>query len=74
MGKQINVDLAKCKNLKCEFCNSEVFNTKNIVKIIPKLLVGATEDIIQPCAVLECAKCGVLIPEHSKLLSAKTVD
>lgn len=54
----INVNLKDAEDIKCEECESFVFEEKIMIKKISKFLTGSDRDSISPIPVIACAKCG----------------
>ena len=53
----VNVNLKDAEDIKCEACESLVFEEKMMLKKISKFLTGSTQDSISPIPVIVCAKC-----------------
>jgi hypothetical protein len=54
----VNVNLKDAEDIKCEQCESLVFEEKIMIKKISKFLTGSDRDSISPIPVIACAKCG----------------
>lgn len=54
----INVNLKDAEDVKCEQCESLVFEEKMMIKKISKFLTGSDRDSISPIPVIACSKCG----------------
>lgn len=57
MQKQVNVDLNKCPDERCE-CGNPFYTMKTIIKRIPGIMVAQTEDIFNPVNYFACDVCG----------------
>ena len=55
--QQINIPLSQTTPLICENCGSEIFHEVLYVRKISKILLGATQDSLQPVAVFACVRC-----------------
>jgi hypothetical protein len=44
--------------IKCEECESQIFNEGYLLRKISKLLTGEASDIVQPIPVFSCSSCG----------------
>ena len=44
--------------IKCEKCESQIFQEGYLLRKISKLLTGEMNDIVQPIPVFSCSKCG----------------
>jgi hypothetical protein len=53
----LNVNLKDAEDIKCEVCESLVFEEKIMLKKISKFLTGSDRDSISPIPVIVCAKC-----------------
>lgn len=56
-NQQLNVNLKDAEDIKCEVCESLVFEEKIMLKKISKFLTGSDRDSISPIPVIVCAKC-----------------
>lgn len=56
--KSIPVNLFTCENVKCSKCSAMVFDMVNIIKIIPGLLIGQSENMFHTQNMARCVKCG----------------
>ena len=55
--QQLNVNLKDAEDIKCESCDSLVFEEKIMLKKISRFLTGSDRDSISPIPVIVCAKC-----------------
>jgi hypothetical protein len=55
--QQLNVNLKDAEDIKCESCESLVFEEKIMLKKISRFLTGSDRDSISPIPVIVCAKC-----------------
>lgn len=60
---QINIDVNQTKELKCKQCQNNTFQQVFQLRLIPKLLVGASQDSLMPIPVFECSACGEILQE-----------
>ena len=58
MTRNINIDLNKMPTEKCVKCGSMYFKNKTIIKKIPAILAGSTNDQFIPVDLLVCEECG----------------
>ena len=69
MNKQVNINLADCKDITCD-CGCGFFAQAFIIKRIPGVMVGSTTDVEHIVQILVCAKCGTprfpWVPEEQK--------
>ena len=54
--QQLNVNLKDAEDIKCESCESLVFEEKIMLKKISRFLTGSDRDSISPIPVIVCAK------------------
>ncbi len=54
---QLNIDLYSLDNLKCDHCGGIYFTDIHVIKIVPKLLIGAKEDQHHVLNALQCVNC-----------------
>jgi uncharacterized Zn finger protein len=55
---KININPSDVKNVECESCGGVFFKQVVLLKRIPKLAVGADEDVLAPVVVWRCDDCG----------------
>lgn len=67
MEKQIQVDLTKIKNVKCK-CGNQFFERINVVKKIPGLMIGSTQDVMSPVEIYRCDLCKQVLPDFEKAI------
>lgn len=69
----IQVNPFEYPNEKCE-CGNETFVPGYIVKKVPGMLVGASDEkeVGIPLKVFLCAKCGALSPTDKKMIKEET--
>ena len=53
----LNMHLKDATDVKCEQCESTVFEEKMIIKKISRFITGSDRDSISPIPVIVCAKC-----------------
>lgn len=53
----LNIDINKLENVTCPNCNHKFFSKKFIMKKIPKLLIGETEDRVILLEAIVCENC-----------------
>lgn len=66
--KQINVDLTKIASVKC-VCGSKFFEQSYIIKKVPGLMVGATQDVMSPVEIYRCSDCKKVLPDFEKAIA-----
>ena len=52
------INLKEQKTIKCEKCESKYFKEVTMLKKVPKLLTGSSEDTIVPFPTYMCNECG----------------
>jgi uncharacterized Zn finger protein len=52
------IDLKKQETVTCEKCNSKYFKEVVLLKKVPKLLTGSSEDTLVPFPTYMCNECG----------------
>ena len=52
------INLKEQKTIKCEKCESKYFKEVTMLKKVPKLLTGSSEDTIVPFPTYMCNDCG----------------
>lgn len=52
------IDIKEQKTIKCEKCDCKYFKEVTLLKKIPKLLTGSSEDTIVPFPTYRCDDCG----------------
>jgi len=70
--KQLNVDLTKINNTKCK-CGSIFWDNTNLIKKVPGLLVGSSQETIANVSILLCHSCGEVFPEHEILTKSPVI-
>lgn len=50
--------ITEMKNIRCPKCEHPVFTQVFVVKLIPGLLTGQTQDTAHPVALSKCDSCG----------------
>lgn len=68
MQKKVNVDLSKIKNVKCT-CGNTFFEQAYIIKRIPGLMVGSTQDVMSPVEIYRCDKCKEVLPDFKNAMT-----
>ena len=53
----LNVNLKDAEDIKCESCESMIFEEKIMLKKISRFMTGSDRDSISPIPVIVCAKC-----------------
>lgn len=66
--KQISVDITKLKNVSCA-CGNKFFEKTFVIKIIPRLMIGAPEDVPQPVELYRCTDCKIVLPDFIKAIA-----
>ena len=51
------IDLKQQPTVVCEECSSKFFKEVTMIKKVPKLLTGSSEDTIVPFPTYDCVKC-----------------
>lgn len=57
------IDLKLANTISCESCDSKVFTQVCVLKFVPKIMVGAPNDIIAPVVLYQCTNCKEIIKE-----------
>ena len=57
------IDLKQQETVKCEKCESKYFKEVTMLKKVPKLLTGNSEDVIVPFPTYRCDDCGYINKE-----------
>jgi hypothetical protein len=52
------IDLKQQETLVCEKCDNKYFKEVTLIKKVPKLLTGSSEDTIVPFPTYRCDSCG----------------
>jgi uncharacterized Zn finger protein len=52
------IDLRQQVTIKCEKCESKYFKEVTMLKKVPKLLTGSSEDTLVPFPTYMCNECG----------------
>jgi uncharacterized Zn finger protein len=52
------IDLKQQPTVECEKCTSKYFKEVVLIKKVPKLMTGASEDTIVPFPTYMCIECG----------------
>ena len=52
------IDLKQQETLVCEKCDNKYFKEVTLIKKVPKLLTGSSEDTIVPFPTYMCNECG----------------
>ena len=52
------IDLRQQVTIKCEKCESKFFKEVTMLKKVPKLLTGSSEDTLVPFPTYMCTECG----------------
>ena len=52
-----NIGLKDAEDVKCEKCESQIFEEKMMIKKVSKFATGSSRDSIAPIPVIVCAKC-----------------
>ncbi len=52
------IDLKKQPTVKCEKCESKYFKEVVLIKKVPKLMTGSSEDTLVPFPTYMCNECG----------------
>ena len=52
------IDLRQQVTIKCEKCESKFFKEVTMLKKVPKLLTGSSEDTLVPFPTYMCNECG----------------
>ena len=55
---QMNINLEDTTEIKCEKCDSNVFNQSVMLRGISRFITGTQQDGVMPIPVFSCAKCG----------------
>lgn len=65
--KQIQVDLTKIKNVKCK-CGNAFFEQAYVIKKVPGLMVGSTQDLMSPVEIYRCDLCKTVLPDFENAI------
>ena len=57
------IDLKQQETVKCELCKSKFFKEVTMLKKVPKLLTGSSEDTLVPFPTYMCNSCGFVNEE-----------
>lgn len=52
------IDLKQQETVVCEKCDNKFFKEVTLIKKVPKLLTGSSEDTLVPFPTYMCEKCG----------------
>ena len=55
---KININPNDIQNVECEYCGGVFFKQVVMLKRVPKLAVGAEQDVLAPIVVWRCDDCG----------------
>lgn len=56
----INVNLKEAETIICSQCSGRLFEQQFILKLIPKIMLGAPTDIPVPIPIWRCTDCGTI--------------
>lgn len=69
----MQLSLKDTKAIKCEECESEIFNQVALLRRVSRFVTGTPDDQVVPIPVFACAKCGHVnkeflpeLPENNK--------
>lgn len=68
MSNQVQVDLSKFPNEKCS-CGSVFFKQVLLIRRVPGLLIGSSQDQIANIAILVCDECNEVFKENQALIN-----
>ncbi len=68
MSNQVQVDLSKFPNEKCS-CGSVFFKQLMLIRKVPGLLIGSSQDQIVNVAVLVCDECNEVFKDNQALIN-----
>ena len=57
------IDLKQQPTVECEKCTSKYFKEVVLIKKVPKLMTGSSEDTLVPFPTYKCDECGHVNPE-----------
>lgn len=67
-GKKVSIK--QSKSVECKYCEYDIYLNAVHLRKIPKIIVGAPQDVLIPVEVFCCAQCGEvnqeLLPEEVK--------
>ena len=56
-------DINEIDPIECKECSGNFFRQVMMLKVIPKLIVGAQKDVVVPMPAFRCDDCGAIIEE-----------
>jgi hypothetical protein len=56
-------DINDIDPIECKECSGQFFRQVMMLKVIPKLVVGAQKDVVVPMPAFRCDDCGAIIEE-----------
>jgi len=59
------IDLKKQENVVCDKCGGMYFKEVVLIKKVPKLLTGSSEDTLVPFPTYRCDDCGHVNPDFA---------
>ena len=62
------IDLRQQVTIKCEKCESKYFKEVTMLKKVPKLLTGSSEDTLVPFPTYMCNECGHVMEEFELVI------
>jgi len=71
--KQIQVDLTKIKNVSC-ICGSKFFEKTYVIKDVPGLMVGQTQNTMMPVEIYKCSSCNQIHPRFLQAIREPEPD
>ena len=58
MNQNINIDLSKVDNVKCDECDNDKFTPAFVIKQISALMSPTGKETLVPIQLFKCVKCG----------------
>jgi DNA-directed RNA polymerase subunit RPC12/RpoP len=56
-------DINDIDPIECKECSGQFFRQVMMLKVVPKLVVGAQKDVVVPMPAFRCDDCGAIIEE-----------
>jgi hypothetical protein len=56
-------DINDIDPIECKECSGQFFRQVTMLKVVPKLVVGAQKDVVVPMPAFRCDDCGAIIEE-----------